>query len=128
MTSTRKLASLATTLLCGVVLAGCMSSGPREVPPPREVAASPFEGDWIGTDGVALSSLRGGKFTSTSLKTGETLTSGTYAMRGANLIDLDFFSQKTGNNTKATCLLANRDQMNCTLASGTQFILSRKMG
>lgn len=128
MTPTRKLVSLGATVLAGALLAACMGGGPRERPPVTERTGSAFEGDWIGTDGVALSTLRAGKFTSTSLKTGETLTTGTYAMRGADMIDLDFFSQKTGANTKAACLLANQNQMNCTLASGTQFTLTRRLG
>lgn len=125
MTKTRTIASLAATAVCALMLAGCMSGGPREVAPPVE-RVSGFEGEWVGADGVAQSTLRGGKFTSTSLKTGETLTTGTYAMRTADTIDLDFFSQKTGANTKATCLLVGPSQMNCTLASGTQFSLTKK--
>jgi hypothetical protein len=119
------LVSLGTATLCAAFLAGCMGSpGGR---PPLGGAQSGFEGEWVGTDGVAVSSLQGGKFSSRSLATGETLTNGTYTMRDPKTIDLDFFSVRTNQNTKATCLLADVNQMNCTLATGTQFILTRKL-
>ena len=74
-----------------------------------------------------MSTLRGGQFSSRSLATGEALTNGTYVTRDPRTIDLDFFSVRTSQNTKATCILVDLNRMNCTLASGTQFVLTRKL-
>jgi hypothetical protein len=59
------------------------------------------------------------------VQTGETLTEGTYKFRDQNTIDLSFYSVKTKQQTAAACLLANPNQMNCTLGNGTQFVLNR---
>ena len=96
-------------------------------PPVGAPAQTGVDGDWVGTDGVAVSTLRGGQFSSRSLATGETLTNGTYVARDQRTIDLDFFSVRTNQNTKATCILVDVNQMNCTLATGTQFVLTRKL-
>lgn len=121
----RKLVPVAALAVCGALLAACTSSpGGR---PPIGSATTGVEGDWVGTDGVAVSSLRAGQFSSRSLATGETLTNGTYMFRDSKTIDLDFFSVRTNQNTKATCLLVDQNQMNCTLATGTQFVLNRKL-
>jgi hypothetical protein len=124
MKTMRTLASIGTAALVATLLAGCMSSPGGG---PSGGAQTGVEGDWIGTDGVAVSSIKAGKFSSRSLATGETLTNGTYTMRDPKTIDLDFFSVRTNQNTKATCLLAAVNQMNCTLASGTQFVLTRRL-
>jgi hypothetical protein len=79
----------------------------------------------MGTDGVAISSLYGGRFESRSVQTGETLTQGSYKFRDQNTIDLSFYSVKTQQQTAAACLLAGPDKMNCTLGNGTQFVLTR---
>ncbi|MCB1468520.1 MAG: hypothetical protein M9944_05155 [Rhizobiaceae bacterium] len=124
----RKIASAGGIALLAGMLAACTSGTPdggRR--PPMGPQATGVEGDWVGTDGVAVSSLRGGSFSSRSQATGEALTNGTYAFRDARTIDLDFFSIRTSQNTKATCILVDVNQMNCTLASGTQFVLTRKL-
>lgn len=113
--------------LCALLLAGCMSSNAPSDRPPTVAQPTGVEGDWVGTDGVAISSIRGGKFSSRSASTGETLTSGSYVARDQRTIDLDFFSVKSQKSTRATCLLVDANQMNCTLDSGTQFVLTRKL-
>ena len=122
----RNLRSSITVALCAASLAACMSSGPTDRPP-TGAARSGVDGEWVGTDGVAVSSLNNGAFASRSAKTGETLTNGTYTFRDAKTIDLNFFSVKSQQSTQATCLLVDQNQMNCTLASGTQFVLTRKL-
>ncbi len=105
-----------------LALAGCqteMGGGPRMA---RQTGV---EGQWMGTDGVAVSTLQGGRFSSRSVETGETLTEGSYKHRDARTIDLSFYSLKSQRNTNATCLLAGSNQMNCTLATGTNFVLTR---
>jgi len=122
-----RVAALAAFSGLAMVLAGCQSrphglEGPAVAP----VASSPFDGQWIGTDGVAVSTLRNGSFESRSVQTGEQLTSGTYSVRDQSTIDLDFYSIKSQKRTTAACLLVSRSQMNCTLASGTRFVLNRR--
>jgi hypothetical protein len=122
-----RVAALAVFSGLAMVLAGCQST-PRGLgrPAVAPVAASPFDGQWIGTDGVAVSTLRNGTFESRSVQTGEQLTNGTYSVRDQSMIDLDFYSIKSQKRTTAACLLVSRNQMNCTLASGTRFVLNRR--
>lgn len=124
--TTRTIVSAGTIALFASLLAGCMSA-PGGRPPVGGAAQTGFEGDWVGADGVAVSSLRGGQFSSRALATGETLTNGTYTSADAKTINLDFFSVKSQKRTLATCILADVNQMNCTLDSGTQFVLTRKL-
>lgn len=123
---TLKLACAA-SILSLTALAGCQQVG---LLPPEPVAVSRqpqgVEGEWIGTDGVAVSSLHEGKFQSRSTRTGEMLTGGSYSYQDPRTISLTFFSVKTKRQTAATCMLVGPDQMNCTLASGTQFVLDRR--
>ncbi len=118
-----RIAASAAAIVIVAAIAGCQSAPDRSAP--IEVAKSPVDGEWMGTDGVAISSLYGGHFQSRSVQTGETLTEGSYKFRDQNTIDLDFYSARSKQRTSAACLLATPDQMNCTLASGTQFILTR---
>ena len=124
----RTIVSAGAIIAVAGLLAACTSTpGSDSRPPVGSQAQTGVEGDWVGTDGVAVSSLRGGQFSSRSLATGEALTTGSYVARDARTIDLDFFSVRSNQNTKATCILADVNQMNCTLASGTQFVLRRKL-
>ncbi|MCR4264994.1 hypothetical protein [Nitratireductor sp. ZSWI3] len=113
-------------LVAALALAGCQSdfAGGGS----RMARQTGVEGQWMGTDGVAVSTLQGGRFSSRSVQTGETLTEGSYTHRDARTIDLSFYSLKSRQNTNATCLLAASNQMNCTLANGTNFVLTRSAG
>ncbi len=91
-------------------------------------ARSPVEGQWQGTDGVAVSTFTAGKFTSNSASTGELLTEGTYTEAPSGLIQLSFYSLRSQKNVAANCLIAEGQRLNCTLDSGTQFVLVRKAG
>jgi hypothetical protein len=112
----------ALTLLSGCIGGGLGLGGGG----PNGAASSGVEGDWIGSDGVAVSTLQGGRFSSRSLTTGEVLTEGSYSHRDQQTIDLSFYSRRTQQNTQATCLVVGPEQMNCTLASGSRFILTRR--
>jgi len=118
-----RIAASAAAIVLVAAIAGCQSAPDR--PARVDVPASPVDGEWMGTDGVAISSLYGGKFQSRSVQTGETLTQGSYKFRDQNTIDLSFYSVKTQQQTAAACLLAGPDKMNCTLGNGTQFVLTR---
>jgi hypothetical protein len=118
-----RMAACAASIALTAIVSGCQSAPDR--PASVDVPQSPVDGEWIGSDGVAISSLYGGHFRSRSVQTGETLTEGTYRFRDQNTIDLSFYSVKTQQQTAAACLLATPSQMNCTLGNGTQFILTR---
>jgi len=118
----------AVSVLLLSALGGCQQIG---VPAPEPEVAFPYrargvDGDWIGADDVAVSSLHQGRFESRSLKTGERLTSGNYSYSDPRTITLSFYSVKSRRQTAATCLLVDADRMNCTLASGQQFVLNRR--
>ncbi|WP_367718111.1 hypothetical protein AB2N04_07745 [Nitratireductor sp. GISD-1A_MAKvit] len=113
-------------LMSALAVAGCqtgMSGGGGRV-----AAQTGVEGQWMGNDGVAVSTLQGGRFSSRSVDTGEVLTEGSYTHRDSSTIELSFYSLKSQRQTAATCLLASRSQMNCTLANGTNFVLNRTGG
>ena len=119
----------AAVILSTTFAAGCQSSGPSSPPPVASAPArSPVEGQWQGTDGVAVSTFTAGKFTSNSASTGELLTEGTYTEAPSGLIQLSFYSLRSQKNVAANCLIAEGQRLNCTLDSGTQFVLVRKAG
>lgn len=118
-------------LLAGVVLgaAGCTSSVPGGLGSSRSTAIQqdPVVGEWVGTDGVAISSFNpGGSFTSRFAETGETLTTGTYSQRDASTYDLSFYSIRSERNIAATCALVSEARLNCTSDSGATFSLMRR--
>lgn len=117
-----------TILSLGVVAAGLALAGCQSPMGGGQARQTGVEGAWIGSDGVAVSTLREGRFASRSVETGETLTEGSYTHRSGDTIDLSFYSLKSQRNTEATCLLATPDRMNCTLADGTNFVLTRRTG
>lgn len=107
-----------------LAMAGCQTGTPGGS---QQAGTSVVEGEWIGTDGVAISSLQGGRFSSRAIQTGEMLTEGSYTQRDQSTIDLSFYSLKSQTNTTATCMLVSASQMNCTLANGTNFVLTRRV-
>lgn len=108
------------------VLAGCQTGAPPPTQAPVARLPQGVEGEWVGTDGVAISNLQAGSFTSRSAQTGEQLTRGSYVHRDPRTIELTFFSLRTERTTSAACLLVSPNQMNCTLADGNNFVLQRR--
>lgn len=113
------LASLA-TLLAGCVSSGLGGSGPI-VTAPRGV-----EGDWMSTDGVAVSRFSGGVFQTNALDTGNKLAEGSYRMADARTVEITMHSLIRQTTTNVNCLMATGAQLNCTSASGQQFVLTRR--
>jgi hypothetical protein len=113
------LASVAT------LLAGCVSSGPGGMGP---IAAAPrgVEGDWLSTDGVAVSSFSGGVFQTNALDTGNKLAEGSYRMADPRTVEITMHSLIRQSTTNVNCLLATSTQLNCTSATGQQFVLTRR--
>ncbi|RLQ88442.1 hypothetical protein [Notoacmeibacter ruber] len=117
--------ALAMLLVAGIAAAGC-TTGPRSTqqaantPPPSRVS-----GQWMATDGVAMSNFTpGGRFTTTLRATGETVTEGTYSETG-DRVALDFYSVRQQRQSQATCTFSGRETLNCRNDTGSQFTLVR---
>jgi hypothetical protein len=125
MTIVRTLAFAGALASLATVLAGCVSSGPGGSGP---IATAPrgVEGDWLSTDGVAVSSFSGGIFQTNALDTGNKLADGSYRMADARTVEITMRSLSRQTTTNVNCLMATASQLNCTSASGQQFVLTRR--
>lgn len=102
------------------LLAGCVAG------PPMASMPTGVEGEWIGTDGVAVSSFMGGQFRSTATDTGQLLATGTYRYVDRSLVEVTINSIIRQTTSRANCALVDRRQLNCTSDSGAQFSLIRR--
>lgn len=108
-------------------ISGCQSGGGGGPGPTITAPAKPaIEGEWVGTDGVAVSTFQAGKFTSVLAQSGEPLTEGSYTVDPSGLVKIQFYSVKAQKDVAANCLIAEGARLNCTLDNGTQFTLIRK--
>ena len=103
------------------MLAGCEITGP---PISRQLTG--VEGEWVGTDGVAVSSFYDGRFRSSATDTGSLLATGSYRYIGQDLVEVTINSIIRQTTTKANCALVDRRQLNCTSQTGAQFTLIRR--
>ena len=87
---------------------------------------SGVEGDWIGTDGVAISRFSAGRFETLATDTGAKLAEGSYSQRDARTIDITLTSLIRQTTSQVACSLDNPRQLNCTSSSGNQFVLVRR--
>jgi hypothetical protein len=113
-------ARVAVCLSAMTFLAGCIAA------PPMGGGSTGVEGDWIGTDGVAISSFSGGQFRSTATDTGNLLANGTYRYVSAGMVEITYFSILSQANRKANCALVDYRQLNCTDSRGVQSSLIRR--
>lgn len=107
-------------------LAGCMSGGTGGGGPPIAAQPTGVEGSWIDERGTGLSTLTGGKFQTVATDTGQKLADGTYTITAANSVTINGTSLIRQTQVSFNCLLANPNQLNCTSASGQQFVLTRR--
>ncbi len=108
-------------------IAGCTFDGPRRGGVgPMTRAPSGVEGDWVGTDGVAISRFTGGRFETIATDTGNKLAEGNYFQRDPRTIDINLTSLIRQTTSSVTCGLVNPRQMNCTSSTGSQFVLVRR--
>ena len=108
-----------------VLLSGCVTGGAPGFGGPQARAPA-IDGTWGDTGGVATSSLVNGRFVSIANDTGNRVAEGTYVYTGENSISLDFFSLLRQTRTRANCVLASQNTLNCTNDSGQQFQLFRR--
>lgn len=117
-------------LAATAAIAGCQIGGPGGGSGPGPQITAParpsVDGQWIGTDGVAISTFQAGKFTSALASSGEILTEGSYTVEPNGLVKVQFYSVKAAKDVAANCLIAEGSRLNCTLDNGTQFTLVRK--
>ncbi len=109
-----------------IALSGCQTidfGGPVAVAPPPVGAA---EGQWVGTDGVAVSTFSNGSFSSNATDTGSKLAVGNYQYTDPRSVAITFKSLLRGTTVNANCAVVTSSQMNCTSSSGAQFSLIRR--
>jgi hypothetical protein len=120
----RKLFSAAAIAAVAAGLAGCMIGGPGGGP----LAAAPtgVEGEWLSTDGVAVSRFSGGVFQTTALDTGNKLADGSYQMVDNRNVAITVKSLIRQTTSSVNCALVASNQLNCTSSTGQQFVLTRR--
>ena len=102
-------------------LAACQSAGPGG----PGMAPAGVEGQWMSSDGVAVSTFSGGTFTTTAVDTGNKLAEGSYIVSGAN-VQISGTSVIRQTPVSFNCMMAGGSQLNCTSSSGQQFGLTRR--
>lgn len=123
MTIARKLVSIAALAAVSAGLSGCMTGGPAGGPAAR---ASGVEGEWLSTDGVAVSRFSGGVFQTTALDTGNKLADGSYQMVDDRTVAITVRSVIRQTTSNVNCALVAANQLNCTQSTGQQFVLTRR--
>ena len=118
MTISRK-SVFAGVIVSLAALAACQSAGPGPGAAPTGV-----EGDWLSSDGVAISRFSAGSFSTTARDTGKTLAQGTYVASGAT-VQIIGTSVIRQSPVSFNCLMVSTKQLNCTSSAGQQFTLVR---
>ena len=123
MSNARTLFS-ALALAGATAVAGCQTGAPG----PRPVAVQPtgVEGEWLSTDGVAMSRFTGGAFETVAVDTGNKLATGSYSYADAKTIAIQVTSIIRQTTSSVNCALVTVQQLNCTSSGGQQFVLVRR--
>lgn len=126
MISARKLALLA-PVLAAAALAGCQSEGG---PSPRMSSVAPrqtgVEGEWLDSQGVAVSTFAGGTFVTTATDTGNKLAEGNYRYQDQRTVEINMTSLIRQTQATVACSMVTTDQLNCTNSTGQRFTLTRR--
>ena len=125
MTIARK-SLVAGSLAMSMALAGCMGGGMPYGGGPVAPAQTGVEGDWLSTDGVAISRFSGGVFETLAADTGNKLADGSYRYADAKTVEITVVSLIRQTTTSVNCALVTTVQLNCTSSSGQQFVLTRR--
>ena len=107
-------------------LAGCQTQGMGPGAGPVVATPSGVEGDWLSTDGVALSRFTGGTFETLATDTNNKLSQGTYRYTDNRTVAIDVTSIIRQTQSTVNCALVTPQQLNCTSSSGQQFVLVRR--
>ncbi|TGQ39567.1 MULTISPECIES: hypothetical protein [unclassified Mesorhizobium] len=125
MVIARKVLSMGLAGALATMLAACATSGPGE--PPGAAAPTGVEGSWLNAEGNAVSTLNGGKFTTVSAETGEKFADGSYTKTGTTSVAINGTSLIRQQPISFNCLLVSTSQLNCTSATGQNFVLTRRV-
>lgn len=110
--------------LAAAALAACTTTGPTEpLPAP---ARKGVEGSWIDAQGTGLSTFSAGRFQTVATDTGQKLADGSYTMTGTTSVEINGTSLIRQSAISFNCLLVSASQLNCTSASGQNFVLTRR--
>lgn len=117
----------ATPLVALLALAGCQATGPGPGGSgPSASRPSGVEGEWLSTDGVAMSRFTGGSFETLAVDTGNKLATGSYRYADQRTIEISVTSIIRQTTSSVNCALVTMQQLNCTSSAGQQFVLVRK--
>jgi hypothetical protein len=125
MTIARKVLSIGVAGTLAMILAACATSGPGQ--PPMGAASTGVEGSWIDAQGTGLSTFTGGSFRTVATDTGQKLADGSYTMTGATSVEINGTSLIRQTPISFNCLLVSTSQLNCTSATGQNFVLTRRV-
>lgn len=119
---TRRRLFSAGSVAAAAFLAGCISGGPG-----GGLGRGPsVEGEWLSTDGVAVSRFSGGAFETVATDTGNKLADGSYRMADARNVEITVVSLIRQSTTNVNCALVSPNQLNCTSSTGQTFVLNRR--
>ena len=124
MTIARTLSSAVAVAGLAVVLAGCMGGGAGNTP--LGAAPTGVEGAWIDAQGTGLSTFSGGVFQTVATDTGQKLSEGSYISSGRDSVQITGTSLIRQSPIGFNCLMVSRNQLNCTISAGQQFVLTRR--
>ena len=124
--STKRQALNLAAALSALALAACQVGGP--IRGPISSAPTGVEGDWIGTDGVAISRFGGGRFETIATDTGNKLAEGSYRFIDRQTVQIEVRSLIRQTMTTVNCAMVAPSQLNCTSSTGQQFVLTRRTG
>lgn len=117
----------ATPLVALLALAGCQMTGPGPGNSgPTTSRPTGVEGEWLSTDGVAMSRFTGGAFETLAVDTGNKLATGSYRYADARTIEISVTSIIRQTTSSVNCALVTAQQLNCTSSAGQQFVLVRR--
>ncbi len=125
MSFARRMLSAGLAAAAAAALAGCTTSGPSE-PPMAASAPKGVEGIWLDAQGTGLSTLQGGRFQTVATDTGQKLADGSYTMTGTTSVEIHGTSLIRQSPIAFNCLLVSTNQLNCTAATGQNFVLTRR--
>ncbi|MBN9242928.1 MAG: hypothetical protein J0I98_09050 [Mesorhizobium sp.] len=124
MTIAHRMLGVGMAGLAALALAACTTAGPGE--PLPKAAPKGVEGSWIDAQGTGLSTLTAGRFQTVATDTGQKLADGSYKLTGATSVEITGTSLIRQAPISFNCLLVSTSQLNCTSATGQNFVLTRR--
>lgn len=121
----RKVVTAGMAMVAAGALAACTTS-PQPPPGAGGGMRSGVEGSWIDAQGTGLSTFTGGAFQTVATDTGQKLSDGSYRMTGPSSVEITGTSLIRQSPISFNCLMVSTSQLNCTSATGQNFVLTRR--